>query len=54
MFGFPRLQKIVESSSGGEHLIEECLTELKEFAGGDWVQEDDITLLTLERSPMRS
>jgi serine phosphatase RsbU (regulator of sigma subunit) len=54
MFGFPRLQKIVENSSGGEHLIEECLTELKEFAGRDWEQEDDITLLTLERSPTRS
>jgi serine phosphatase RsbU (regulator of sigma subunit) len=54
MFGFPRLQKIVENSNGGEHLIEECLTELKEFAGRDWVQEDDITLLTLERSPTRS
>jgi serine phosphatase RsbU (regulator of sigma subunit) len=54
MFGFPRLQKIVENSNGGEHLIEESLTELKEFAGRDWVQEDDITLLTLERSPTRS
>jgi serine phosphatase RsbU (regulator of sigma subunit) len=54
MFGFPRLQQIVENSNGSEHLIEECLTELREFAGGDWVQEDDITLLTLERSPIRS
>jgi serine phosphatase RsbU (regulator of sigma subunit) len=49
MFGFPRLQKIVENSSGSEHLIDECLTELREFAGRDWEQEDDITLVTLRR-----
>jgi serine phosphatase RsbU (regulator of sigma subunit) len=49
MFGFPRLQEIVESSSGSEHLIDECLTELKEFVGSDWEQEDDITLVTLQR-----
>jgi serine phosphatase RsbU (regulator of sigma subunit) len=49
MFDFPRLQEIVESSSGSEHLIDECLTELKEFVGSDWEQEDDITLVTLQR-----
>jgi serine phosphatase RsbU (regulator of sigma subunit) len=49
MFGFPRLQEIVESSSGSEHLIDECLTELREFVGSDWEQEDDITLVTLQR-----
>jgi serine phosphatase RsbU (regulator of sigma subunit) len=49
MFGFPRLQKVVESSSGSEHLIDECLTELKDFVGSDWEQEDDITLVTLQR-----
>jgi serine phosphatase RsbU (regulator of sigma subunit) len=48
MFGFPRLQKVVENSSGGEHIIDECLTELREFAGSEWEQEDDITLVTLE------
>jgi serine phosphatase RsbU (regulator of sigma subunit) len=50
MFGFPRLQKVVENSSGSEHLIDECLTELREFAGSDWEQEDDITLVTLKRT----
>jgi serine phosphatase RsbU (regulator of sigma subunit) len=49
MFGFPRLQKIVENSSESEHLIDECLTELRKFAGSDWEQEDDITLVTLKR-----
>jgi serine phosphatase RsbU (regulator of sigma subunit) len=50
MFGFPRLKKIVENGSGGERLIEECLTELREFVGESWRQEDDITLVTLERT----
>jgi serine phosphatase RsbU (regulator of sigma subunit) len=49
MFGFPRLQEIVENSSGGEQLIDECLIELREFGGKDWEQEDDITLVTLQR-----
>ena len=48
MFGFPRLQKVVENSRGAEHLIEACLAELREFAGSEWEQEDDITLVTLE------
>src|SRR5918999_2054491 len=54
MFGFPRLQEIVESSSGSEHLIDECLTELREFVGSDWEQEDDITLVTLQRDRNKS
>ena len=49
MFDFPRLQEIVKSSSGSEHLIDECLTELREFVGSDWEQEDDITLVMLQR-----
>jgi serine phosphatase RsbU (regulator of sigma subunit) len=49
MFDFPRLQEVVKSSSGSEHLIDECLTELREFVGSDWEQEDDITLVMLQR-----
>jgi serine phosphatase RsbU (regulator of sigma subunit) len=49
MFGFPRLQEIVENSSESEHLIDECLIGLREFVGSDWEQEDDITLVTLQR-----
>lgn len=49
MFGFPRLRGIIETSRGGEHLIDECLTALREFVGRDWEQEDDITLVTLQR-----
>lgn len=50
MFGFPRLRGVVENSNGSEHLIDECLTALREFVGRDWEQEDDITLVTLQRS----
>ncbi|WP_219975805.1 PP2C family protein-serine/threonine phosphatase [Rubrobacter xylanophilus] len=49
MFGFPRLRRLVGNSGGGEQLIDECLAELKGFVGGDWKQEDDITLVTLQR-----
>lgn len=49
MFGFPRLKKIIENGSGGGRLIEECLSELREFVGESWEQEDDITLVMLQR-----
>jgi serine phosphatase RsbU (regulator of sigma subunit) len=48
MFGFPRLQKVVENSGGGGRLIDECLARLKEFVGREWEQEDDITLVVLQ------
>jgi serine phosphatase RsbU (regulator of sigma subunit)/predicted ester cyclase len=50
MFGFPRLRALVaehaEEGSLGDFLME----ELYSFVGEGWEQEDDITLLTLERS----
>jgi serine phosphatase RsbU (regulator of sigma subunit) len=49
MFGMPRLQTIVQNSRGSEHLIDECLSALSAFAGSNWEQEDDITLVTLQR-----
>jgi serine phosphatase RsbU (regulator of sigma subunit) len=53
MFGFPRLRVLVaehaEERSLGDFLLEELYT----FVGEGWEQEDDITLLTLERSPIR-
>ena len=54
MFGFPRLQKVIQNSTGGKQLIEECLAELREFVGNDWEQEDDITIVALERMPSES
>jgi len=50
MFGFPRLRALIaehgEERSLGEFLLEELYT----FVGEGWEQEDDITLLTLQRS----
>src|SRR5680860_354129 len=50
MFGFPRLMGLVGVSEGGSPLIDRLLNELHSFTGADWEQEDDITLVTLERS----
>jgi serine phosphatase RsbU (regulator of sigma subunit) len=51
MFGFPRLQGLVGTHrEGGSSLIGFLLSELTRFTGEGWEQEDDITLVTLERS----
>jgi serine phosphatase RsbU (regulator of sigma subunit) len=51
MFGFPRLQRLVGTHRSGESsLIDFLLSELTHFTGEDWEQEDDITLVNLERS----
>ena len=49
MFGFPRLRKLARNSGGSGQLIDACLAELKEFVGADWEQEDDITMVALDR-----
>ncbi len=51
MFGFPRLMKQMENRDSGEAVIDDLLKELDAFTGRDWEQEDDITLVTLQRSP---
>jgi serine phosphatase RsbU (regulator of sigma subunit)/predicted ester cyclase len=54
MFGFPRLRAIV-AEHGEERALEDLLMEeLHSFVGEGWEQEDDITLLTLRRSTIRS
>ena len=51
MFGFPRLQTLVSEHGEEERPLGELLLEeLYSFVGEGWEQEDDITLLTLERS----
>jgi serine phosphatase RsbU (regulator of sigma subunit)/CHASE1-domain containing sensor protein/anti-sigma regulatory factor (Ser/Thr protein kinase) len=52
MFGFPRLRKLIMAQSGGsgEEVVDFLLAELVRFTGADSEQEDDITLVTLERS----
>jgi serine phosphatase RsbU (regulator of sigma subunit)/anti-sigma regulatory factor (Ser/Thr protein kinase) len=54
MFGFPRLQGLIKAHTSGESsLIEFLLSELSRFTGNNWHQEDDITLVSLERSRVR-
>ena len=50
MFGFPRLRALVARHSEERSLVDSLLDELYSFVGEGWEQEDDITLLTLERS----
>ena len=50
MFGFPRLRALVREHGKQESLEEALLEELYSFVGEGREQEDDITLLTLERS----
>ena len=50
MFGFPRLKKLVEANGGGEAIIDIVLAEHARFIGPGADQEDDITMVTLERS----
>jgi len=49
MFGFPRVMEVMESCPRADDLIDALLAELENFSGPDWEQEDDITLVTLER-----
>jgi serine phosphatase RsbU (regulator of sigma subunit) len=50
MLGFPRIIKVMEGVEASEKLIDELLAELDGFVVPDWEQEDDITLVTLERT----
>jgi serine phosphatase RsbU (regulator of sigma subunit)/anti-sigma regulatory factor (Ser/Thr protein kinase) len=50
MFGSPRLSELVSKRPGGTQLIDLLLTELDAFTGAGWEQEDDITLVTLQRA----
>jgi serine phosphatase RsbU (regulator of sigma subunit) len=54
MFSFPRLRALVAEHGDGERsLVNSLLEELYSFVGEGWEQEDDITLLTLQRSAAR-
>jgi serine phosphatase RsbU (regulator of sigma subunit)/predicted ester cyclase len=54
MFGFPRLRTLVAQHGEERSLGDSLLEELERFTGEGWEQEDDITLLTLQRSATRS
>jgi serine phosphatase RsbU (regulator of sigma subunit) len=51
MFGFPRVAALAGKGASGEELIDQCLAELGAFTGADHEQEDDITLVSIERKP---
>jgi serine phosphatase RsbU (regulator of sigma subunit)/anti-sigma regulatory factor (Ser/Thr protein kinase) len=51
MFGNPRLQALLRNCIGDcPDLIRRLLNELVAFAGRGWEQEDDVTLVTVQRS----
>jgi serine phosphatase RsbU (regulator of sigma subunit) len=49
MFGFARLSSLLEAPSLGTALIDFLLSQLAAFTGLNWEQEDDVTLVTLQR-----
>src|SRR5215211_1950279 len=51
MFGFPRLKETVAGAPGGQQLIDRVLGDLQAHLGPGAEQEDDITMVTLQRSP---
>ena len=50
MLGFPRLQALLTEHKDGKSLIDHLLSDLKDFTGEGWEQEDDVTLMTLQRT----
>ena len=54
MFGFPRLKTLLEKHPDGTSLFTLLLGELKSFTGDAWEQEDDITMVTLQRASLRT
>jgi serine phosphatase RsbU (regulator of sigma subunit)/anti-sigma regulatory factor (Ser/Thr protein kinase) len=48
MFGFHRTGELVAAAATGSGLVDTCVTELNRFSGTQ-EQEDDVTLVTLER-----
>jgi hypothetical protein len=49
-----RLRALISEHGKERALGDFLLEELYSFVGEGWEQEDDITLLTLERSPIRT
>ena len=54
MFGFPRMQKVLGELADHASPIEALLGELERFTGEGWEQEDDVTLVALQRMPEQS
>jgi serine phosphatase RsbU (regulator of sigma subunit) len=50
MFGFPKLRSLMAEHDGEGLLVDFLMEELYAFTGDGWEQEDDITLVTLQRA----
>ena len=50
MFGFPKLRGLMDTERPGSELLDHLLDELHGFVGEGWDQEDDITLVALQRT----
>lgn len=54
MFSFPHLKEVLAlSTDKGSNLIDHLLAQLADFTGDGWEQEDDVTLVALQRSAVR-
>lgn len=55
MFGIPRMTALMHEgecgTARGEAMIDCLLAELARFTGADWEQEDDVTIVTIDRAP---
>lgn len=52
MFSFRRLRELVGIHAGGAAMVPWLLDELAAFTGEGWVQEDDVTIVTLQRDAL--
>jgi serine phosphatase RsbU (regulator of sigma subunit)/anti-sigma regulatory factor (Ser/Thr protein kinase) len=50
MYGFPRVQQLLDGCFSHDDLIVCSLDSLRDFTGPGWEQEDDVTLVTLHRA----
>ena len=50
MFGEPRLKEVLAEGMCGQQFIDLLLARIRQLTGPTWEQDDDITLLTLERA----
>jgi serine phosphatase RsbU (regulator of sigma subunit)/anti-sigma regulatory factor (Ser/Thr protein kinase) len=50
MFGFPKLRELMATELPSTELLDHLLDELNGFVGKGWDQEDDITLVALQRT----
>ncbi len=49
MYGFPRLKEVMAGLPPDTSLVESLVENLASFTGANWEQEDDVTLLVLQR-----